>query len=89
MQFDLVSWLIGVPTGIGINWLSQWLYHKFLRKKRRAGDYFTATYSKDVIDFEGSVKTRVPVEKVMQKLLEPTKNEEDTENPSAQDNQTP
>lgn len=89
MQFDLVSWLIGIPTGIGVNWLSQWLYHKFSRKKRAEGDYFIATHSKGSIDFEGRVKTNISVEETMQKFLEPTKNKEDTENPSAQNNQTP
>ena len=75
MQFDLVSWLIGIPTGIGVNWLSQWLYHKFSRKKRSEGDYFTATYSKGGLDFEGSVKTHISAEEIMKKFLESSKNE--------------
>ena len=76
MQFDLVSWLIGIPTGLGINWLSQWLYHIVSKKRRTKGDYFTATYSKDTIDFEGRVKTSISTEEVMRKFLEPTKNEQ-------------
>ena len=76
MQFDLVSWLIGIPTGIGVNWLSPWLYHKFLRKKRPKGDYFTATYSKGSMDFEGSVKTHISIEKIMQKFLEPDRKDQ-------------
>jgi len=76
VQFDLASWLIGIPTGIGVNWLSSWLYHKFLIKKRSKGDYFTATYSKGGIDFEGSVKTHISAEEIIQKFLESTKNEQ-------------
>jgi hypothetical protein len=76
VQFDLVSWFVGIPTGIGINWLSQWLYHKFSRKKRTEGEYFTATHSKGNIDFEGSVKANISVEKTIQKFLGSTKKEQ-------------
>jgi len=82
VQFDLVSWLIGITTKIGINWLSQWLHHKFPGKKRTEDDYFTITYSKGKMDFEGSVKfegsfkTQISVEEIIQKFLESTKKEE-------------
>jgi hypothetical protein len=82
VQFDLVSWLIGIPTKIGINWLSQWLSHKFSRKKQPEGDYFTATYSKGRMYFEGSfkVKTQISVEEIMQKFFESTKKEQKSRN---------
>ncbi len=69
MQFDLLSWGIGIPTGISVNWLSMWLYNRFWRKRRTRGDYFTATYSGGDIDFEGRVKTRISVEEIFQNLL--------------------
>ena len=75
MQFDLISWLIGVPTGIGINWLSQWLYHKFFKKKPLGGDYFTATYSQGGIDFGGRIETHISAEEIVQRVLESIKKE--------------
>jgi len=53
---DLVSWGIGIPTGVGVSLLSQWLYHRWVRKRQAKGDYFTVTYSGGYIDFEGRVK---------------------------------
>lgn len=73
VQFDLLSWVIGIPTGIGVNWLSQWLYHK-LRKRQARGNYFTATYSSGSIDFEGRVKTHISAEDILDKLLESVTN---------------
>jgi hypothetical protein len=82
VQFDLVSWLIGIPSGIGVNWLSQWLFHKLSKKLKPKGDYFTATYSEGYIDFEGHVNAHISAEEVMQKFLEPTENEPNSRNQS-------
>ena len=73
VQFDLLSWGIGIPTGIGVNWLSMWLYNRLWRKRRARGDYFTATYSSGGIDFEGRVKTHISTEDILQNLLESVK----------------
>lgn len=74
VQFDLLSWGVGVPTGVGVNWLSIWLYNLW-RKRRRAGDYFTATWSKERVDFEGNVRSEVAVEEIVHKLFELAKGE--------------
>ncbi len=55
---DLVSWGIGIPTGIGVSLLSQWLYHRWVRKRQAKGAYLTVSHSSGGIDFEGRAETR-------------------------------
>ena len=54
---DLVSWGIGIPTGVGVSLLSQWLYHRWVRKRQAKGAYLTVSYSSGGIDFEGRAET--------------------------------
>ena len=89
MQFDFISWLIGVPTGIGINWLSQWLFRKKSKKFKPKGNYFTATYFKDNIDFEGHVQASISAEEVINKFLEVSQNKSRDENTSISNDHTP
>ncbi|MGD9115603.1 MAG: hypothetical protein PVJ61_00255 [Dehalococcoidia bacterium] len=79
MQFDLLSWGIGIPTGIGVNWLSIWLYQRYQRKKQAKGEYFTASYSNGGIDFEGRVQSRISAEEIMKGVLESLKHKPMTE----------
>jgi hypothetical protein len=82
VQFDLVSWLIGIPTGVGVNWLSIWLYQRYQRKKQDKGDYFTTTYSNDGIDFEGHVKSHISTEEIIKSLRESLLKAEDKSPPN-------
>lgn len=82
MQFDIISWLIGIPTGIGVNWFSQWLYRKLSKKFKSKGEYFTATYYEDSIDFEGHVNARISAEEIISKFLHLSIKDEITDNQS-------
>jgi hypothetical protein len=79
VQFDLLSWGIGIPTGVGVNWLSIWLYQRCQKRKRAKGDYFTTNYSDGTFDFEGRVKTHISAEEVLENLLESLKREPEAE----------
>ncbi len=82
MQFDLLSWGIGIPTGIGVNWLSIWLYQRYHRKRQTKGDYFTASYSNGGIDFEGRIKSHISTEEIVKSLLESLKRKPEAEDQS-------
>jgi len=55
MEFDLLSWGIGIPTGVGVNWLSYWLYRRFLRRRQARDAYVTVAHASGGVDFEGHV----------------------------------
>jgi len=55
---DLLSWGMQFPIGIGVGLLSQWLYGRFLRRRRARGAYLTVAHSSGGVDFEGRVETR-------------------------------
>jgi len=46
-----LGWLGGLPSGI----LANWLFHRYLRRRKRKGVYLTTTMSTDAIEFEGRV----------------------------------
>jgi GTP cyclohydrolase III len=52
MEFDLLSWGIGIPTGIGVNWLSYWLYRRFQRRRQAREAYLTVVSSSNGIDID-------------------------------------
>jgi hypothetical protein len=68
MEFDwlsaLIGWFGGIPSGLVANWS----FNRFSRKKRTKGDYFTMTYSSDGINFEGSFKTRISSEQIIESV---------------------
>jgi len=82
MRFDFWSWLVGIPTGIGVNWISQWLWRKLSKRRQSKGDYFTATYSTESIEFEGRIHSNISSEQILKNLVkpivEPQKGQKDT-----------
>jgi len=73
MNIDWVSialgWLGGIPSGLFANWL----YNKYLPKRKKTGvgkgAYFNSTMSEDWLEFEGRVKTEVDMKEVIARVI--------------------
>ena len=63
--YTFLGWLGGIPSGL----IANWLFHKWHRRKKVTGEYFTTTWTKDYMDFEGRVRTRVEMKDIVDRVL--------------------
>ena len=77
---DLVSWGIGIATGVVGPLLTYWLNNRRLRRKRAAGYHSTATYSGGNVEIEFNLGKDIHQYKIIVNVGEPTKNESKSEN---------
>jgi len=60
-----LGWLVGIASTI----VGELLLHRYLRWRKRKGEYLTTTVSNDAIEFEGRVWHNTAMVSTMQEIL--------------------
>lgn len=61
----LIGWVIGIPSGVFVNWL----YDRLKMRSKSKGEYFTYNISNNYIIFEGRASTTASIQDIVQQTI--------------------